>query len=89
MCVPLYGKDILLSKESTSQHCVYFACFVYILLYLLCVYGLPTEIDNDGVIEPDTDTPQEMGDFENLEVKCCSKSCSLLCRKHQLVEDIL
>ncbi|KAM3864240.1 hsc70-interacting protein [Diretmus argenteus] len=26
------------------------------------------EIDNEGVIEPDTDEPQEMGDFENLEV---------------------
>nr|ACO13215.1 Hsc70-interacting protein [Esox lucius] len=26
------------------------------------------EIDQDGVIEPDTDEPQEMGDFENLEV---------------------
>lgn len=28
-----------------------------------------SEIDNDGVIEPDTDEPQEMGDFENIEVK--------------------
>ncbi|CDR05102.1 unnamed protein product, partial [Oncorhynchus mykiss] len=27
-----------------------------------------SEIDQDGVIEPDTDEPQEMGDFENLEV---------------------
>ncbi|XP_056609836.1 hsc70-interacting protein isoform X2 [Triplophysa dalaica] len=26
------------------------------------------EIDNEGVIEPDTDEPQEMGDYENLEV---------------------
>ncbi|KAI3360104.1 hypothetical protein L3Q82_014426 [Scortum barcoo] len=26
------------------------------------------EIDNDGVIEPDTDEPQEMGEFENIEV---------------------
>lgn len=26
------------------------------------------EIDNDGVIEPDTDEPQEMGDFEIVEV---------------------
>ncbi|TRY54942.1 hypothetical protein DNTS_020705 [Danionella cerebrum] len=26
------------------------------------------EIDNEGVIEPDTDDPQEMGDFENLEI---------------------
>uniref|UniRef100_A0A8C1R2B2 ST13 Hsp70 interacting protein n=1 Tax=Cyprinus carpio TaxID=7962 RepID=A0A8C1R2B2_CYPCA len=26
------------------------------------------EIDNEGVIEPDTDDPQEMGDYENLEV---------------------
>ena len=28
-----------------------------------------SEIDQDGVIEPDTDEPQEMGDFENLEVR--------------------
>ncbi|KAL4647842.1 hsc70-interacting protein [Arapaima gigas] len=26
------------------------------------------EIDNDGVIEPDNDDPQEMGDFETIEV---------------------
>lgn len=26
------------------------------------------EIDDDGVIEPDTDEPQEMGDFEIVEV---------------------
>ncbi|XP_034045300.1 hsc70-interacting protein [Thalassophryne amazonica] len=26
------------------------------------------EIDKDGVIEPDTDEPQEMGEFENVEV---------------------
>ncbi|XP_010745507.1 hsc70-interacting protein [Larimichthys crocea] len=26
------------------------------------------EIDNEGVIEPDTDEPQEMGEFENIEV---------------------
>nr|XP_046271630.1 hsc70-interacting protein [Scatophagus argus]XP_046271631.1 hsc70-interacting protein [Scatophagus argus] len=26
------------------------------------------EIDNEGVIEPDTDEPQEMGEFENVEV---------------------
>uniref|UniRef100_A0AAY4BPT5 STI1 domain-containing protein n=1 Tax=Denticeps clupeoides TaxID=299321 RepID=A0AAY4BPT5_9TELE len=26
------------------------------------------EIDDEGVIEPDTDEPQEMGDYENLEV---------------------
>ncbi|XP_058877239.1 hsc70-interacting protein-like [Acipenser ruthenus] len=26
------------------------------------------EIDNEGVIAPDTDEPQEMGDFENIEV---------------------
>ncbi|XP_036944445.1 hsc70-interacting protein [Acanthopagrus latus] len=26
------------------------------------------EIDNDGVIEPDNDEPQEMGDFENTEI---------------------
>jgi suppressor of tumorigenicity protein 13 len=28
-----------------------------------------SEIDQDGVIEPDTDEPQEMGDLENLEVR--------------------
>lgn len=27
----------------------------------------PSEIDNEGVIEPDNDDPQEMGD-ENVEV---------------------
>ncbi|XP_035511048.1 hsc70-interacting protein [Morone saxatilis] len=26
------------------------------------------EIDNEGVIEPDTDEPQDMGEFENIEV---------------------
>lgn len=29
-----------------------------------------TEIETDGVIEPDTDEVQEMGDYENLEVPC-------------------
>lgn len=33
----------------------------------LCVFL--SEIDNDGVIEADTDEPQEMGDFENVEVQ--------------------
>lgn len=36
------------------------------------------EIDNEGVIEPDKDEPQEMGD-ENLEVMLCflkSRACS-------------
>lgn len=28
-----------------------------------------SEIDKEGVIEPDTDEPQEMGEFENVEVK--------------------
>lgn len=32
--------------------------------------GFSSEIDDDGVIEPDTDEPQEMGEFENIEVKC-------------------
>lgn len=35
-------------------------CFICLLL---------SEIDNDGVIEADTDEPQEMGAFENIEVK--------------------
>lgn len=38
---------------------------------LLCEHELAfisPEIDNEGVIEPDTDDPQEMGDYENLEV---------------------
>ena len=38
-------------------------------VFYLYIYYFPTEIENDGVIEPDTDAPQEMGDFENLEVK--------------------
>lgn len=37
-----------------------------------------SEIDNDGVIEPDTDEPQEMGEFENIEVRCRAFSCYLL-----------
>lgn len=37
----------------------FFACFLF----------LSSEIDNDGVIEPDTDEPQEMGEFENIEVR--------------------
>lgn len=28
-----------------------------------------SEIDKDGVIEPDTDEPQDMGEFENTEVQ--------------------
>ena len=35
-----------------------------------------SEIDRDGVIEPDTDDPQEMGQFDNIEVKI---SLSLMC----------
>lgn len=37
-----------------------------------------SEIDDDGVIEPDTDEPQEMGEFESIEVRCRAFSCSLL-----------
>lgn len=29
-----------------------------------------SEIDKEGVIEPDTDEPQELGELENTEVKC-------------------
>lgn len=44
-------------------------CVFYLLYILLAFfYYHPAEIDNDGVIDPDTDSPQEMGDFENLEV---------------------
>lgn len=32
-----------------------------------CFLVFPPEIDNEGVIEPDSDDPQEMGD-ENVEV---------------------
>lgn len=36
----------------------------------ICLFVcLSSEIDNDGVIEGDTDEPQEMGEFENVEVK--------------------
>ena len=35
---------------------------------LTVIFLTLTEIDNEGVIEPDTDAPQEMGD-ENVEVK--------------------
>ena len=34
---------------------------------LIFIFLTSTEIDNEGVIEPDTDAPQEMGD-ENVEV---------------------
>uniref|UniRef100_A0A2K5QT81 Hsp70-interacting protein N-terminal domain-containing protein n=1 Tax=Cebus imitator TaxID=2715852 RepID=A0A2K5QT81_CEBIM len=34
---------------------------------LIVIFSTLAEIDNEGVIEPDTDTPQEMGD-ENAEV---------------------
>lgn len=34
---------------------------------ILCFVFFPPEIDNEGVIEPDNDDPQEMGD-ENVEV---------------------
>lgn len=33
------------------------------------------EIDDDGVIEPDTDEPQEMGDFEIVEVSFFCAFC--------------
>lgn len=43
------------------------------------------EIDDDGVIEPDTDEPQEMGDFEIVEVSffwafCLRKITGLIVR---------
>lgn len=39
-----------------------------------------SEIDLEGVIEPDTDEPQEMGDPDNVEVKrtpgqICKQTC--------------
>lgn len=34
---------------------------------LTVIFLTLTEIDNEGVIEPDTDAPQEMGD-ENVEI---------------------
>lgn len=34
---------------------------------LILLFVFPSEIDNEGVIEPDNDDPQEMGD-ENVEV---------------------
>lgn len=34
---------------------------------LTVIFLILAEIDNEGVIEPDTDAPQEMGD-ENVEV---------------------
>ena len=34
---------------------------------LIGIFLTLTEIDNEGVIEPDTDAPQEMGD-ENVEI---------------------
>uniref|UniRef100_H3CHN4 ST13 Hsp70 interacting protein n=1 Tax=Tetraodon nigroviridis TaxID=99883 RepID=H3CHN4_TETNG len=37
-------------------------------LVLSTMYPSILKIDNEGVIEPDTDEPQEMGEFENVEV---------------------
>lgn len=47
-------------KSTINQSCL---CALSPLCFL-------SDIDNDGVIEPDTDEPQEMGEFENTEVKC-------------------
>lgn len=38
------------------------------------------EIDNEGVIEPDTDAPQEMGD-ENVEVRLIDDLFSVCCKE--------
>lgn len=29
-------------------------------------------MDKEGVIDPDTDEPQDMGEFDTIEVKCFS-----------------
>lgn len=31
-----------------------------------------SEIDREGVIEPDVDDPQDMGELEDIEVKLCT-----------------
>lgn len=41
-----------------------------------------SEIDNEGVIEPDTDEPQEMGEFENVEVGFYTCMCCLFSLKN-------
>lgn len=65
--------------QKKSHLCVVCLCVFYLLfLILVHLYYFPTEIDNDGVIEPDTDAPQEMGDFENLEVLYSTKPCIVL-----------
>lgn len=49
---------------------------------MLFVFIFRSEIDNDGVIEPDTDEPQEMGDFEIVEV-----SFWVFCHSHNESDD--
>lgn len=47
-------------------------CYSYIPLKSAVTVDLFafSEIDKEGVIEPDNDEPQDMEDFENIEVKC-------------------
>lgn len=41
-----------------------YLCYVF-------VFGF-SEIDREGVIEPDVDDPQDMGELEDIEVKLCT-----------------
>uniref|UniRef100_A0A8C1T582 Hsp70-interacting protein N-terminal domain-containing protein n=1 Tax=Cyprinus carpio TaxID=7962 RepID=A0A8C1T582_CYPCA len=60
LCV-VYG--FAFSMLTLISPLISFVCSSYAIALAFSV-----EIDNEGVIEPDTDVPQEMGDYENLEV---------------------
>lgn len=56
-----------------------YACVncLYFLNNYSCRFGFILEIDNAGVIEPDNDPPQFMGD-ESVEVRICTDLFPLL-----------
>ena len=45
---------------------------------MMLIY-LVADIDNEGVIEGDTDAPQEMGDYTKEEVMSLSQNTTLSC----------
>lgn len=49
----------------------YYLCFVDVFAF--------SEIDNEGVIEPDTDEPQEMGEVQEVgQMFIVSKKCAYI-----------
>uniref|UniRef100_A0A3Q3VQR5 Hsp70-interacting protein N-terminal domain-containing protein n=1 Tax=Mola mola TaxID=94237 RepID=A0A3Q3VQR5_MOLML len=57
-----------LSKTKDSCQVKHHIVNIPIICKIVFFVHFFTKIDNDGVIEPDTDEPQEMGEFENVEV---------------------